>query len=85
MYTAQPLLGANKFELGAGQLNIDGAARVAKLVKSNPSTLANGAAMLTGSLPNPQTSTIFGTTFAWGQGVITDYCFLYGSNLMIKW
>lgn len=85
MYTAQPLAGANNFEQGAGQLNIDGAVRVAKLVKSNPSTLANGAALLTGSLPSSQTSTIFGTTFAWGQGVITDYCFLYGSNLMTKW
>jgi serine protease AprX len=85
MYTAQPLAGANNFEQGAGQLNIDGAVRVAKLVKSKPGSLANGAAMLTGSLPSPQTSTIFGTTFPWSQGVITDYCFLYGNNLMTKW
>jgi serine protease AprX len=52
MYTAQPIQGANSFEQGAGQLNLEGAIRIARLVMPNPQTLANGAAMLTGALPS---------------------------------
>ena len=75
MYTAQPLYGFNTFEQGAGLLNIDGALRIAKIVKNPVTNLSNGAAMLTASLPSQQ-STIAGNTFQWGQGVITDYTFL---------
>ncbi len=84
MYSAQPLKGFNTFEQGAGELNIDGAVRLARLVKSNLSTLTNGAAMLTAALPL-QSSTIAGQSFAWGQGVITNYGFLSGSDLMTYW
>ncbi|HWQ33550.1 MAG TPA: S8 family serine peptidase [Blastocatellia bacterium] len=65
MYTAQPLKGFNTFEQGAGELNIDGAARLAKLVKTTLPT-STGAALLTASLPTQQ-STIFGCTFKWGR------------------
>ena len=85
MYSAQPLAGCNTFEQGAGLVNVDGAIRLSLLVKSNASTLANGGAMLTGALPNPQSSVIGGQTIKWGQGVVTNYGFLYGSNLMTKW
>ncbi|HWQ35246.1 MAG TPA: S8 family serine peptidase [Blastocatellia bacterium] len=68
MYTAQPLKNFNTLEQGAGELNIDGAVRVAKLVKSTASTLANGSAMLTAALPSAQTSTIAGQTCYWGRG-----------------
>ena len=85
MYTAQPLKGFNTLEQGTGLLNVDGAVRIARLVKPNASLLSNGASMLTGNLPTPQASQIAGETCSWGQGVITDYCFLYGSNLMTNW
>src|ERR1051325_2602378 len=35
MYTAQPLAGFNMFEQGAGELNIEGAVRLAKLVRTD--------------------------------------------------
>ena len=85
MYTAQPLRGFNTLEQGAGLLNIDGAIRMAQLIKPNASLLTNGTSMLNGSLPNPQASQIAGETCAWGQGIITNHCFLYGSRLMQNW
>ena len=85
MYSAQPIPGFNTLEQGAGLLNIDGAVRIARLVKSNPATLANGGSMLTTSFPWSQTSFIANENCAWGQAVITNYCFLYGSSMMIYW
>ena len=85
MYSAQPLAGFNTLEQGAGLVNVDGAVRLALLVKSNASTLSNGAAMLNGAMPNPQSSVISGQTVKWGQGVVTNFGFLYGSSLMTKW
>jgi subtilisin family serine protease len=84
MYSAQPLAGANTFEQGAGLLNIDGAVRLARLVKTTLPT-TNGAALLTAALPTSQTSVIAGQTVKWSQGVVTNYGFLYGSNLMTYW
>lgn len=83
MYTAQPLKGFNMLEQGAGELNVEGAVRIANLVHSTLPT-TNGASLLTAPLPTPQ-STIAGETFTWGQGVITNWGFLYGSNLMTTW
>ncbi len=83
MYTAQPLNGFNMLEQGAGELNIEGAVRLAKLVKKTMPTTV-GAALLSATLPT-QTSTIAGTTFKWGQGVITNFGFLSGSDLMNYW
>jgi subtilisin family serine protease len=85
MYTAQPLAGWNSLEQGAGLLNLDGAIRIARLVKSNPTTLSNGAALLTASLPSLQASSIVKENCIWGQSVVTNYCLLYGSNLMRYW
>ncbi|HYL98457.1 MAG TPA: S8 family peptidase, partial [Blastocatellia bacterium] len=50
-YTAQPLAGFNTLEQGAGEVNIDGAVRVARLVKNLGSWALNGQQMLNGSLP----------------------------------
>ena len=77
MYSAQPLAGFNTLEQGAGLINVDGAVRLALLVKSNASTLSNGAAMLNGAMPNPQSSVISGQTVKWGQGVVTNLVFLW--------
>lgn len=84
MYSAQPLNGYSTLEQGAGMINIDGATRLAKLVKTTLPT-SNGAALLSASLPTSQTSTIAGQTINWGRGVITNFGFLYGNDLMNKW
>ena len=84
MYTAQPLNGFNMLEQGAGQVNVDGAVHLAKLVKTTLPT-SNGTALLTAALPTSQTSTIAGQTIKWGQGAITNFGFLYGSALVTKW
>ena len=86
MYTAQPLNGASMFEQGAGELNIEGAVRLAKLVRTDlTSTTPLGTTLLTTTtLPTPQ-STIVGSTFTWSQGLIlgrtwsvsTDFIRLY--------
>lgn len=85
MYTAQPIRGYNTLEQGAGSLNIDGAIRIARLIKPSASSLSNGSSMLNGSLPSPQLSYIVGENCWWSQGVVTNHCFLTGSNLMIYW
>ncbi len=47
MYSAQPIRNFNNLEQGAGRLNIEGAVRIAGWVRSDASSLANGASMLT--------------------------------------
>jgi subtilisin family serine protease len=84
MYSAQPLPNYNTLEQGAGELNVDGAVRIAKLVKTTLPT-ANGSALLSAALPSSQTSVIAGQTVTWGKGVITNFGFLYGNDLMNKW
>jgi subtilisin family serine protease len=84
MYTAQPLAGFNTLEQGAGELNIDGAVRIARIIQNPLQALTNGQAMLTSALP-AQSSTICGQTFPWSQAVITNWSFLYGSPLMSDW
>ncbi|MFN2415703.1 MAG: S8 family serine peptidase, partial [Pyrinomonadaceae bacterium] len=70
MYTAQPLAGFNMLEQGAGQLNVEGAVRLARLVRTDLSAQTPlGAPLLTGAAPLPQ-STISGETFAWSQGLV---------------
>lgn len=84
MYSAQPLQNANTLEQGAGLLNIDGAVRIARLIKPTMPT-TNGSALLNASLPTSQTSNFGGYTAHWGKGVITNYGFLHGNDLMTKW
>src|SRR5678816_4206671 len=63
MYTAQPLAGFNTFEQGAGQLNIEGAVRLAKLIRTDlTASTPLGSPLLTGAPPAPQT-TIAGHSF----------------------
>jgi serine protease AprX len=85
MYTAQPLAGFNTFEQGAGELNVEGAMRLARLVRTDlPSSPAVGAALLTSSAPAPQT-TIAGYQFTWSQGVVMDQTFATGTSLITKY
>src|SRR5215210_2389272 len=62
MYTAQPLAGFNMLEQGAGQLNVEGAVRLAKLVRTDlTNQTPAGAPMLMSATPEPRT-TIAGQT-----------------------
>src|SRR6185369_4491271 len=71
MYSAQQLPNANMFEQGAGELNVNGAVRLAKLVRTtlNSSTQL-GASLLIGPAPTPQTTIPTNGnpyTFTWSQ------------------
>lgn len=85
-YTAQPLDGFNEFEQGAGQLNIEGAVRLAKAIRTDlPANPALGTQLLrTNSMPNPAT-TIAGHTFTWAQGISLGNAFVTGENLFLKY
>lgn len=86
MYTAQPLPGFNMFEQGAGEVNIEGAVRLAMLVRTDlTNTTTLGSPLLTTCrLPSPQT-TIAGQTFSWGQGVILGYTYATGTDLITQY
>jgi subtilisin family serine protease len=85
-YTAQPMANVNSFEQGAGRLNIEGAVQIASYVLPNAQWLANGATMLTQPVVAYQENFIQGgEECIWGQGIITNYGFLYGSDLINKW
>ena len=67
MYTAQQLPDMNMLEQGAGQINIEGAVRLSKLVRSDlKSNTSLGSPLLTATAPTPL-STIDGTTFTWSR------------------
>ena len=86
MFTAQPIRGVNNFEQGTGQLNSEGAVRLAKAVRTDlTATTALGANLLTSATPPTANSTIVGENFSWGGGVIADHTFFYGANLMTKY
>jgi subtilisin family serine protease len=86
MYTAQPLTGYSLFEQGAGQLNIEGAVRLAKLVRTNlNATTPLGSSLLTVTTPPVPQSTVASTTFNWAQGVVGNYSYLTGSELITRY
>lgn len=86
MYTAQPLAGFNTLEQGAGELNIEGAVRLARLVRTNfGNTKPVGAPFLSTSvLPTPKT-TIGGDTFTWCQGILLGRHWAKGTSLITKY
>jgi serine protease AprX len=85
MYTAQPLAGFNHFEQGAGLVNLEGAMRLARLVRTDlSSSTPVGSPLLTAAPPAPQT-TIGGWTFNWGQGIVLDQTFAGGESLVTKY
>jgi serine protease AprX len=83
-YTAQPLAGANTLEQGAGQINVEGAVRLAGLVRRDLKRLKLGEPLLAGSLPE-QSTTIADATFAWGGGLIQKWNLIYGDELIAKY
>lgn len=85
-YTAQPLAGFNLLEQGAGEVNIEGAVRLARLVRTNfGATKPVGAPLLnTLILPVPQT-TIAGSTFMWSQGILLGQHWAKGPSLITRY
>ncbi len=83
--TAQPLAGFNTLEQGAGQLNVEGAVRLAGLIRTDLSanTLA-GSPLLVGNAP-AQRTTIAGYTFTWGGGLLQKWNVISGAGLLTKY
>jgi subtilisin family serine protease len=84
MYTAQPLAGFNMLEQGAGELNVEGAVRLAKLVRTDLDLPQVGEPLLNGAVPNAQ-STLGGFTFPWAQGFTGHHAFVRGEGLVSRY
>ena len=87
-YSAQPLAGADMFEQGAGELNVDGAVKLAKSVRTDIdlNSAQQGVSLLATSGTSPQaTSTIGGTTFGWSQLILSGQTFVTGQDLVTKY
>ena len=85
MYTSQPLSGFNMLEQGSGQLNVDGAVRLAQRVRTDISTRTKvGDPLLSTTAPAAQ-STVAGYTFPWAQGMTVNHGFVTGSALASKY
>src|SRR5436190_6944338 len=85
MFTAQPLAGANTFEQGAGEINIDGAVRIAKIIRTDLSgSTSLGAPLLTGPAPAKQTS-VAGQIIHWSEGIVCNHTFAVSDDLITKY
>jgi serine protease AprX len=86
MYSAQPLAGFNTLEQGAGEINIEGAVRLSQLVRTDlsSSTPVGSPLLTTSTVPTPQT-TIAGQTFTWSQGIVLNYGYATGTDLIMKY
>lgn len=83
-YTSQPLAGFSNFDQGSGLVNIEGAVRLAGLIRQDLSSLVLGAPLLVGAAP-AQTSTIAGRSVTWGRGIIQKWNFISGSDLILRY
>ena len=83
MYTAQQLPGYNMFEQGAGQLNIEGAVRLAYLICIDlPANPQLGSPLLSTKTTLSAQTTLAGYTFVWGQGLSAGHIYVKGMNLI---
>jgi serine protease AprX len=90
MYTSQQLAGSNQLEQGAGEVNVEGAVRLAKMLNVLPAGTAVGTPMLLGPAPAPRTTINYvgssgspaTTSFTWGQGVILNHTYATGTELI---
>ncbi|HEX8421872.1 MAG TPA: S8 family serine peptidase, partial [Pyrinomonadaceae bacterium] len=86
MYTAQPLAGFNMFEQGAGQLNIEGAVRLAKLVRTDLSPLTPaGAPLLTTHTPPAPRDEIAGDRVNWSQSIMLNHTYATGLGIIERY
>jgi subtilisin family serine protease len=82
MYSAQRVDGADLFEQGAGQVNVAGAVRLAAAMRKDANLVRTGSRLIPyGSMPVAET-TISDETFAWSQGLIWGFGWLYGSTTL---
>src|SRR5436309_7727766 len=82
MYTTQSLAGLNTLEQGAGEINIDGALRLAQLIRTDlNSATPLDAPLLAGATPT-QVSNINGQSFCWAGGVILNHTYATGPELI---
>lgn len=82
-YTAQKLNGVGVLEQGAGQLNIEGAMKLAQLVRQDLSSPVQvGMPLLTGAPPS--SSTFGGSTFAWGATIVRKFNTMTGTSLVTR-
>jgi serine protease AprX len=84
MYSAQHLRNFNMLEQGAGLLNVEGAVRIAGLVRQDLAGLQLNAPLLTGPVPT-HTSTIANQTFSWSGGLILHWNHISGVSLITKY
>jgi serine protease AprX len=85
MYSAQPLPAFNMWEQGAGELNLEGAMRIAQAVRRDLGTTKPvGAPLLSSAAPEPQT-TIAGSIFTWSRGLILGQHFATGAPLILTY
>src|SRR5262249_13829355 len=80
MYTAQTVRGFNNLEQGAGEVNAEGAVRIAGWASPTASSLAQGSSMLSAWDEANQDNYLdsLNERIDWGRGVVTNYCLLYG-------
>src|SRR5207253_265476 len=84
-YTSQQLGGFNVLEQGAGELNVEGAVRVGKLVRQDLLALPiPGTNLLTTTTIPTHMSSIAGTRFQWAGGILPSYGTLTGTDLIMK-
>jgi subtilisin family serine protease len=89
MYTAQQLPAFNMLEQGSGELNVDGAVKLARLVRPTSATTSLGSSLLTVTNPPKAVSSIsYGHsryTFTWAQGIVLGNTFATGVQLISKY
>ena len=86
MYTAQPLAGFNHLEQGAGTLNIEGAVRLAKLVRQDLTELdpARNADADDKHIADPKLGYCRANGSQWSQGIILDNGYAQGTKLITR-
>src|SRR5205814_7370558 len=86
MYTAQPIASCNMLEQGAGEINIEGAVRLARMMRTDLTQgTPVGTPLLTSGLPPVPQTTIAGQTFNWSQGIVFKYDFATGVELITRY
>jgi serine protease AprX len=83
-YSAIPLVGISNYEQGAGQLNVEGAVRLAGAVRTDLTGRVLNDPLLVGATP-VATTTIASHTYAWGGGILQKWNYVYGGNLILKY
>jgi len=86
MYTTQPIAGFNMLEQGTGELNVEGAIRLAKLIRTDlTASTPQGSPLLSTSNPPTQQSTIANQTFSWAKGIFFTRQYAIGTSLITKY